>query len=62
MICSVSGFVTGLGETREFQRDDGRAGRVASIYISDNFRQSKSTLWGDHVDQLQGWIWAIRRS
>ena len=54
MICSVSGFVTGLGETREFQRDDGRAGRVASIYISDNSGRVKVALWGDHVDQLQG--------
>jgi len=53
-ICSVSGFVTGLGEVREFQRDDGRAGRVASIYISDNSGRVKVALWGDHVDLLQG--------
>ncbi len=54
MICSVSGFVTGLGEVREFQRDDGRSGRVASIYISDNTGRVKVALWGDHVDRLQG--------
>jgi replication factor A1 len=53
-ICSVSGFVTGLGEVREFQRDDGRAGRVASVYISDNSGRVKVALWGDHVDLLQG--------
>lgn len=53
-ICSVSGFVTGLGEVREFQRDDGRAGRVASIYISDNSGRVKVALWGDHVELLQG--------
>ena len=35
MICSVSGFVTGLGEVREFQREDGKAGKVVNIYISD---------------------------
>ena len=27
MLCSVSGFVTGLGEVREFQRDDGKIGQ-----------------------------------
>jgi len=54
MLCSVSGFVTGLGEVREFQRDDGKAGRVASIYISDETGRVKAALWGDHVDLLQG--------
>ncbi len=54
MLCSVSGFVTGLGEVREFQRDDGKAGRVANIYISDNSGRVRVALWGDHVDKLQG--------
>jgi len=53
MICSVSGFVTGLGEVREFQRDDGKAGRVANIYISDETGRIKVALWADHVDLLQ---------
>ena len=54
IICSVAGFVTGLGEVREFQRDDGKAGRVANIYISDDTGRIRVALWGDHVDLIQG--------
>ncbi len=54
MLASVSGFVTGLGEVREFQREDGRQGRVANIYISDASGRVKVALWGDHVQLLQG--------
>ena len=53
-IVSVGGFVTGLGEVRQFQREDGRAGKVANIYISDQTGRIKVALWGDHVDLLQG--------
>ncbi len=54
VLASVSGFVTGLGEVREFQRDDGKAGRVANIYISDDTGRIRVALWGEHVDLLQG--------
>jgi replication factor A1 len=54
MIVSIAGFVTGLGEVRQFQRDDRKAGRVANIYISDHTGRIRVTLWGDHVDLLQG--------
>lgn len=54
MLASVSGFVTGLGEVREFQREDGRQGRVANIYISDTSGRVKVALWGDHVQLLPG--------
>jgi replication factor A1 len=54
IICSVAGFVTGLGEVREFQRDDGKPGRVANIYISDDTGRIRVALWGDHVDLIQG--------
>lgn len=53
-LASIAGFVTGLGEVREFQRDDGKVGRVASIYISDATGRVKVALWGDHVQLLQG--------
>ncbi|MGB5101474.1 MAG: OB-fold nucleic acid binding domain-containing protein [Methanothrix sp.] len=53
MLCSISGFVTGLGEVREFQRDDGKVGRVANIYISDETGRIKVALWAEHVDLLQ---------
>ncbi len=54
MICSVSGFVTGLGEVREFQREDGKAGKVVNIYISDATGRIKVALWGDHVRLIEG--------
>jgi len=54
MLCSVEGFVTGLGEVREFQRPDGQPGRVANIYISDDTGRVKVALWGDHVQLLEG--------
>ncbi len=53
MLCSISGFVTGLGEVREFSRDDGKTGRVASIYVSDDTGRIKVALWGDHVELLK---------
>jgi len=52
-IASLSGFVTGLGEVREFQRPDGSLGRVANIYISDPTGRVKVALWGDHVSLLK---------
>ncbi len=54
MICSVSGYVTGLGEVREFQREDGKAGKVVNIYISDATGRVKVALWGDHVQLIDG--------
>ncbi len=54
MICSVCGFVTGLGEVREFQRGDGTPGQVANIYISDATGRVKVALWGDHVRLIEG--------
>jgi len=54
MLCSIAGIVTGLGELREFQREDGTAGRVASIYLSDGTGRVKAVLWGEHVDLLKG--------
>ena len=54
MICTVSGFVTGLGEIREFKKADGNLGRVANIYISDATGRVKTALWGDHVQLLEG--------
>ncbi|MGC9514300.1 OB-fold nucleic acid binding domain-containing protein [Methanocrinis sp.] len=48
-IYSISGFVTGLGEVREFERDDGTVGRVANIYVSDDSGRVRVALWNDHV-------------
>ncbi|MCR3883807.1 MAG: OB-fold nucleic acid binding domain-containing protein, partial [Methanothrix sp.] len=52
-IYSISGFVSGLGEVREFGRDDGTIGRVANIYISDDMGRVKVSLWDDHVRLIE---------
>jgi replication factor A1 len=54
MVCTISGFVTGLGEVRQFQKADGTLGKVANIYISDATGRVKVVLWGDHVNLLEG--------
>ena len=54
MFCTVSGFVSGLGEVREFQKADGTPGKVANIYVSDDTGRVKAALWGDHVQLLDG--------
>jgi len=53
-ISSVSGFVSGLGEVREFERDNGAVGRVANIYVSDRSGRVRAALWNDHVDIIEG--------
>ncbi len=52
-IYSISGFVTGLGEVREFGRDDGTVGRVANIYVSDDTGRVRVALWNDHVRLIE---------
>ncbi len=52
-IYSISGFVTGLGEIREFERDGGTVGRVANIYVSDDSGRVRVTLWNDHVRLIE---------
>ncbi|WP_292466674.1 OB-fold nucleic acid binding domain-containing protein [Methanolobus sp.] len=52
---SISGQVSGLGEIREFNRDDGTVNMVSNIYVSDDTGRIRIALWGDHallVDQL----------
>ena len=52
-ICSISGFVSGLGEVREFERDDGTVGRVANIYVSDGTGRVRVALWNDQVRLIE---------
>ncbi|MBN2110324.1 MAG: replication factor A [Methanosarcinaceae archaeon] len=52
---SVKGSVSGLGELREFTRDDGTVNMVSNIYVSDDTGRIRIALWGDHallVDEL----------
>ncbi|MFU8767479.1 MAG: OB-fold nucleic acid binding domain-containing protein [Candidatus Methanoperedens sp.] len=47
---SVTGFVSGLDDIREFERQDGTKNKVANIYISDDTGRIKVALWGEHAD------------
>ncbi|MGP8337861.1 MAG: OB-fold nucleic acid binding domain-containing protein [Methanosarcinaceae archaeon] len=52
---SIEGAVSGLGELREFPRDDGTLNMVSNIYVSDDTGRIRIALWGDHapiVDEL----------
>ncbi|WP_406660285.1 OB-fold nucleic acid binding domain-containing protein [Methanolobus sp. ZRKC3] len=52
---SIKGAVSGLGELREFTRDDGTINMVSNIYVSDENGRIRIALWGDHallVDEL----------
>lgn len=52
---SITGQVSGLGEIREFNRDDGTVNMVSNIYVSDDTGRIRIALWGDHallVDNL----------
>lgn len=50
---SIQGFVTGIGELREFTRSDGRRGQVANIHISDDTGRIKATLWGEQANIIE---------
>lgn len=52
---SIKGAVSGLGELREFTRDDGTINMVSNIYVSDEHGRIRIALWGEHaplVDEL----------
>ncbi|MDW7731833.1 MAG: OB-fold nucleic acid binding domain-containing protein [Methanolobus sp.] len=52
---SIKGSVSGLGELREFTRDDGTVNMVSNVYVSDDTGRIRIALWGDHallVDEL----------
>ncbi len=51
--CNVRGFVSGLGELREFQRQDGSTGKVANIYLSDHTGRIRAALWGAQAEILK---------
>ena len=46
---SIEGAVSGLGELREFTRDDGTLNMVSNIYVSDDSGRIRIALWGDHA-------------
>jgi replication factor A1 len=50
---SISVFVEGLGEVREFKRKDGTPGRVANLTVSDKAGFCRFTLWNKDVEAIQ---------
>jgi replication factor A1 len=52
-VCNISGFVTGIGELREFAREDGKTGKVANIHVSDDTGRLRVALWGDHASWIE---------
>jgi replication factor A1 len=47
---SVRGFISGIGEVREFPRKEGEVGIVSNIYISDETGRIRVTLWDDMAE------------
>lgn len=47
---SISGYITGLDEIKEFQRKDGVTGRVVNIHISDDTGRIRTSLWDNQTD------------
>ena len=50
---TVRGEVSGLGEVREFTRQDGGNGRVGGFYISDGTGRVRVTLWNEKAELLK---------
>jgi replication factor A1 len=46
-VCNIAGYLTGIGELREFQRVDGTKGHVTSINVTDETGRVRVSLWGD---------------
>ncbi len=53
-ICNIAGYLTGIGELKEFKRYDGRKGHVISINVTDDTGRVKVSLWGDLFKLLEG--------
>ncbi|MBS3106311.1 DUF2240 family protein [Candidatus Woesearchaeota archaeon] len=49
----TAGAVTGTFEPKEFKRQDGSVGKVASILIADETARARIVLWNDSVEKLK---------
>lgn len=50
---SVRGFISGIGEIREFSRKDGGVGMVSNIYLSDDTGRIRVTLWDEMAEMAE---------
>jgi replication factor A1 len=46
---SIKGSVSGIGDRRDFTRDDGTENSVSNIYVSDDTGRIRIALWGEHA-------------
>jgi replication factor A1 len=46
---SVKGSISGIGDRRDFTRDDGTENSVSNIYVSDDTGRIRIALWGEHA-------------
>lgn len=51
---SIQGFVSGLGDIREFSKEDGTVNMVSNIYVSDDTGRIRISLWADHALIVEG--------
>ncbi|MDO8480559.1 MAG: OB-fold nucleic acid binding domain-containing protein [Nanoarchaeota archaeon] len=49
----TAGAVTGTYDAKEFKRQDGSSGKVASILIADETGRARIVLWNDAVEKLK---------
>lgn len=53
MECTLIGEITAIGDIREFDRKNGRPGRVINLNISDETGSCKLALWHNDVELVQ---------
>ncbi len=49
---SVKGSISGIGDRRDFTRDDGTENSVSNIYVSDDTGRIRIALWGEHASLI----------
>ncbi|OUJ19253.1 Single-stranded DNA-binding replication protein A (RPA), large subunit [Methanonatronarchaeum thermophilum] len=49
----VIGNITGIQETKTFQKKDGTEGKVTNIYIDDGTEEIRAALWNEHTQKIQ---------
>lgn len=50
---SIKGAVSGIGDRRDFTRDDGTENSVSNIYVSDSTGRIRIALWGEHAGLIE---------
>jgi len=51
--CDVTGKVTGVGQLRRFERDDGGEGKVGNLFIDDGTDELRVAMWNEKADLVR---------